>query len=102
MFPGPEDNRAVTENDGAEENRPPPIARWTICHFGQSNPSGPGQGNVAALLRRVANSIEGLGNIIVEDITFRSEPTGDERDLQMTVYYYDPNDPGVNADEPPD
>ena len=92
----------MTENDGAEESRPPPIARWTICHFAQSNPTGPGQGNVAALLRRVANSIDGLGNVIVEDITFRSEPTADERDLRITVYFYDPIDPDVNADKPSD
>jgi hypothetical protein len=26
---------------------------------------------------------------VVEDITFRSEPTADERDIPMTVYYHD-------------
>jgi hypothetical protein len=60
---------------------------WTIFHFSQSNPNGSGQGDVPALLRRVADSIEALGDVTVEDITFSSEPTGGERDLTMTVYY---------------
>jgi hypothetical protein len=38
---------------------------WTIFHFSQSNPAGPGQGSVAALLRRVADSIEALGAVTV-------------------------------------
>jgi len=41
------------------------------------------------LLRRVAASIEKLGNeAIIEDITFRSGPTAEERDVSMTVYYH--------------
>lgn len=60
---------------------------WTIFHFSQSNPNGPGQGSVPALLRRVAESIDELGNVVVQDITFHSEATADEDDLQMTVYY---------------
>jgi hypothetical protein len=63
---------------------------WTVLHFSQSNPSGEGQGDVAALLRRVADSIDGFGDITVQDITFHAEPTGDgEDDLSMTVYYVD-------------
>jgi len=68
---------------------PSPIDRWTMNHFSQANRSGHGQGHVPSLLRRVADSIEGLGDVIVEDITFRSEPTADERDISMTVYYHD-------------
>jgi hypothetical protein len=62
--------------------------KWTINHFAQANPEGPGQGDVPALLRRVADSIEALGDVMVEDITFSSEPTADERDVSMTVYYH--------------
>ena len=58
-----------------------------INHFAQSNPTGAGQGDVPALLRRVADSIEQLGDVRVHDITFHSEPTGGEEDLTMTVYY---------------
>jgi hypothetical protein len=65
-----------------------PRDQWTTFHFSQSNPGGQGQGDVAALLRRVADSIDELGERMVEDITFSTEPTADERDLTMTVYYH--------------
>ena len=71
---------------------PSPTDRWTMNHFSQANGSGLGQGHVPALLKKVADSIEGLGDVIVEDITFRSEPTADERDISMTVYYHDPSE----------
>jgi hypothetical protein len=61
---------------------------WTIDHFSQSNPTGKGQGFVPALLRRVADSIEALGDVDVQDITFSTEVTGEEDDLTMTVYYH--------------
>ena len=61
---------------------------WTISHFSQSNPSGEGQGDVAALLRRVADEIESLGDVQVQDITFTSSPTDREDDLAVTVYYH--------------
>jgi len=61
---------------------------WSISHFSQSNPPGAGQGDVAALLRRVAESLETLGDVQVQDITFASEPTGGEDDLTVTVYYH--------------
>jgi hypothetical protein len=61
---------------------------WTILNFSQSNPSGPGRRSVPALLRRVAQSIDELGDIVVQDITFHSEGTADEDDVMMTVYYY--------------
>jgi hypothetical protein len=64
---------------------------WTINHFSQSNPAGSGQGSVAALLRRVAGSLEDLGDVVVQDLVFHSEPTEDEDDLTMTVYYYRPD-----------
>jgi hypothetical protein len=65
-----------------------PRDNWTMSHFSQSNPSGQGQGDVPALLRRVADSIEALGDVTVEDITFSSQPTEEERDVSMTVYYH--------------
>jgi hypothetical protein len=71
----------VTTNDPSDTS-------WTILHFSQSNPSGVGQGDVAALLRRVADSIESYGDIDVADITFHSAVTDGEDDLTMTVYYH--------------
>ncbi|MET7998052.1 hypothetical protein ABZU76_44920 [Amycolatopsis sp. NPDC005232] len=64
-----------------------PRDQWRAFHFSQSNPDGPGQGDVASLLRRVADTVEGLGNVQVHDITFTSEVTGGEDNLTMTVYY---------------
>lgn len=55
-----------------------PRKDWTILHFSQCNPEGPGQGSVPDLLRRVANTIESLGDIDVQDITFSSEVTAGE------------------------
>lgn len=60
---------------------------WTISHFSQSNPSGEGQGDVPSLLRRIADAIEELGDVQVQDIVFHTEPTGEEDDLTMTVYF---------------
>jgi hypothetical protein len=64
-----------------------PSDEWTIRHFSHSNAAGPGQGDVAALLRRVAGTLDELGDVQVQDITFHSEVTGGEDDLTMTVYY---------------
>jgi hypothetical protein len=60
---------------------------WSIHHFSQSNPEGAGQGSVSALLRRVADSLDALGNIRVADITFSASPTDGEDDLSITIYY---------------
>lgn len=62
-------------------------ASWTVLHFSQSNPAGEGQGEVAALLRRVADRLDDLGDVQVQDVTFSSEVTAGEDDLTMTVYY---------------
>jgi hypothetical protein len=61
---------------------------YTISHFSQANPKGPGQGDVAALLRRVADSVESLGDVTVQDVTFHSEVTDGEDDVHLTVYYH--------------
>lgn len=63
----------------------------TIFHFSQSNPTGPGQGDVGALLRRVADTIDLLGDIEIMDVTFTSIADFPENDLSMTVYYDRPS-----------
>jgi hypothetical protein len=61
---------------------------WTVRHFSQSNPSGDGQGDVPRLLCRVADSIEKLGAVEVQDITFGEEITEDGRWPHLTVYFH--------------
>jgi hypothetical protein len=60
----------------------------TVEHFSQSNPTGPGQGDVAALLRRVADTLDELGDVQVQDVVFGSEVTAGEDDLHLTVYFH--------------
>jgi hypothetical protein len=73
----------MTEDD----NDPDPRDKWTVFHFSLSNPSGPDQGDVSRLLRRVADHLDALGDVQVSDITFSSEPTDTEDDLTVTIYY---------------
>jgi hypothetical protein len=43
------------------------------------------QGDVAALLRRVAESLDALRDVDVQDVVFHSEVTEGEDDLTMTT-----------------
>ncbi|RHA40069.1 hypothetical protein [Cellulomonas rhizosphaerae] len=60
---------------------------WTISHFSQANPEGEGQDDVAALLRRVADTIEALGRVDVQDVVLHQDLTGGEDRPSLTVYY---------------
>lgn len=66
-----------------------PNSDWQVCHFGQANPVGPDRGNLPALLRRVADSLEELGDIDVSDICLHNDfdPDG-ERHPSLVVYYW--------------
>ena len=66
-----------------------PSASWTIRHFSQANPAGEGQYDVPALLRRVADTLEELGPVDVQDVVFHQDldGEGDERP-SMTVYFH--------------
>lgn len=63
--------------------------QYTAFHFSQSNPRGPRQGDIPALLRRVADTIEEKGDIRVQDITFHAD-LDDEAEWWpgLTVYYH--------------
>lgn len=61
---------------------------WTIEHFSQANPAGQGQGDVPALLRRVAASIEALGEVDVQDLVLHTEVTQDGAWHSLTVYFH--------------
>ena len=60
---------------------------WTVNHFSQANPRGPGQGDVPALLRTVARSIEDLGPVTVQDLILHNEITEDGDWYSVTVYF---------------
>ena len=66
----------------------------TIEHFSQGNPSGPGQSNVPALLRRVAETLQELGAVQVQDVVFHSDVTEEGDDFpSLSVYFYrEPSD----------
>jgi hypothetical protein len=54
--------------DAGETLRAVSVGPWTVEHFSQSNPAGPGQSDIPALLRRVAETLEALGEISVHDV----------------------------------
>jgi hypothetical protein len=62
------------------------MARWDS--FTQNNPEGEGQGNVPALLRRIADTLEELGPVEVMDVVYHPHITGDGDWPNMTVYFH--------------
>jgi hypothetical protein len=68
---------------------------WTVRHFSQSNPEGAGVGDVPALLRRVADTLEDLGPVNVIDLVLHDEVTADGEDWYSITVYFDPG-----SDEP--
>jgi adenylate kinase len=64
-------------------------AEDTIRRLVQANPKGPGQGDVPALLRRVADSLAKLGPVDVTGLALQSRPTEDGPWYSVTVYLGD-------------
>lgn len=60
---------------------------WNAEHFSQANPEGPGQDDVPALLRRVAETLESCGRIEVQDLVIHHEVTEDGMWPSITVYF---------------
>ncbi|MEU3605979.1 hypothetical protein AB0E83_11060 [Streptomyces sp. NPDC035033] len=65
---------------------------WTVRHFSQANPAGPGCDSVPALLRRLADTIDELGPAEIQDVVISSEMTEHGPWRAGTVYYYLPED----------
>ena len=61
---------------------------WDVEHFSQTNPAGPNQGDVPALLRRIAESVEALGDVSVQHLAFHTEVTVDGDWPSVTVYFH--------------
>lgn len=67
--------------------------------FSLNNPKGEGQEDVPTLLRRLAATLEEMGDIEIRDLVFHPD-TDDEGDSWpfMTVYFtYEPEDPAGNG-----
>ena len=60
---------------------------WTCRHFSQANPAGSGQDDLAALLRRIADTLDRLGPARIQDAVLHNEITADGPWWSMTVYY---------------
>jgi len=72
------------------------MKEWTCNYFSQSNPSGASQGDPVALLRRLADSIEAMGEVWVQDIVYQVEQGDREESLAFTVYYHAEPRPGLS------
>jgi adenylate kinase len=59
----------------------------TVSRFVQANPKGPGQGDVPGLLRRVAETLAGLGPVEVTGLTLENQPTEDGPWYSVSVYF---------------
>ena len=59
----------------------------TAEHFSQANPAGPGQDDIPSLLRRVAESVEALGPVEVQDLILHTEMTDNGPWYSLTVYF---------------
>jgi hypothetical protein len=57
--------------------------------FAQANPEGPGQDDVPALLRRVADSIERLGTVDVHDLVLHQSINEYGTGYALHVYFWD-------------
>lgn len=65
-------------------------ARFTTFHFSQANPKdAPDVTSVPALLRRVAGTIEEMGDIEIQDLVMHTEITAEGIWPSLTVYYSD-------------
>jgi hypothetical protein len=71
---------------------------WTARHFSQANPAGRGQGDVPSLLRRVADTIEGLGPVEVQDLVLHNEVTAEGLWPSLTVYFTSDDVPEGSTD----
>ncbi|MFJ4667944.1 hypothetical protein [Kitasatospora purpeofusca] len=65
---------------------------WTVRHFSQANPAGPGFDSRPALLRMLADSIEALGPVEVQDVVLEAEMTEHGPWRSGTVYFHLPED----------
>lgn len=61
---------------------------WIVEHFSQANPAGQSQSDVPALLRRVSDSIDALGEVEVQDLVLHTEVTKNGDWSSLTRYFH--------------
>jgi hypothetical protein len=66
---------------------------WTVRHFALANPRGPNQGDVPALLRRLAETLTSYGAVHVQDIVFHLEMDEDGNDWPSAIVYFHESSP---------
>src|SRR5262245_49330439 len=71
----------------ADETRRSDDMKAVAEHFPQANPAGPGQGDIPALLRRVAETVEAIGPVEVQDLILHAEVTENGPWYSLTVYF---------------
>jgi hypothetical protein len=69
-----------------------PPEHWIAHHFSLANPKGRRQGDLARLLRNVAQEVEALGDAEVYDLVLHTETTSRGPWYSVTVYYARPDD----------
>jgi hypothetical protein len=62
-------------------------AESTISRLVQANPKGPGQGDLPALLRRVADTLAKRGPVDVTGLSLESQPTEDGPWYSVSIYF---------------
>ncbi len=65
-----------------------PLGHSLIHHLAQNGP-----GSAAAVLRRVADTLDSIEGVDVQDIVFHAEITADAPIYDVVVYYSLPGDP---------
>jgi hypothetical protein len=63
---------------------------WSIEQFSMANPKGEGQGSIPALLRRVAETIERLGAVEIQDLVFHAERNENAEEWPTMTVYFNP------------
>jgi hypothetical protein len=64
------------------------LTTWAVEYFSQANPAGKDQDDVPALLRRVADSTDALGEVEVQDLVMHTEVTENGDWYSLTVYFH--------------
>jgi hypothetical protein len=77
---------------GEREPPDPDMESWTVRHFSQTNPVGPGRDDVPALLRRIADTVQELGPVEVQDIVFHRDLDEDGEWCPLMTVYFHPQD----------